>query len=228
MKIHIVRPGDTIHIIVQKYNIPLERLLEFNPHLNNADSLEAGMKIRIPTGKVHVGTKLEQTLESDEKQINKESDSTLEYEEQTEFDQEENDPLLNEEANQSFSSREPLYSYSPLPFTDYSKWSSEADYHESSSLEESSAIDGVDPYSMKYSSLMGPPMMPYPPYPELFLPPFYFTAPTSHVSAPYFSQDPHFYPLHVPPFYPIPMQGYPPECASGHAKFQKESSSREA
>lgn len=51
MKIHIVRQGEVFEELVQKYNVPFERLLEANPNLNEA-SLEPGSKVRIPTGKV--------------------------------------------------------------------------------------------------------------------------------------------------------------------------------
>jgi LysM repeat protein len=52
MKIHIVRPGEIFEELVQKYNVPFERLLEANPNLNEETTLEPGSKIRIPTGKV--------------------------------------------------------------------------------------------------------------------------------------------------------------------------------
>jgi LysM repeat protein len=53
MKIHIVRPGEVFEEIVQKYNVPFERLLEANPDLDKEKvSLEPGNKIRIPSGKV--------------------------------------------------------------------------------------------------------------------------------------------------------------------------------
>jgi morphogenetic protein associated with SpoVID len=54
MKIHIVRPGDEFEQLVQKYNVPLERLLAANPGLHEGEALEVGTKIRIPTGKVRL------------------------------------------------------------------------------------------------------------------------------------------------------------------------------
>jgi hypothetical protein len=56
MKIHIVRSGEAFEELVQKYNVPFERLLEANPHLDDHALLEPGSKVRIPTGKVPVST----------------------------------------------------------------------------------------------------------------------------------------------------------------------------
>jgi LysM repeat protein len=64
MKIHIVRPGEVFEQLVQKYNVPFERLLEANPNLNKEASLEAGTKIRIPTGKVPLFVPKEQKEEA--------------------------------------------------------------------------------------------------------------------------------------------------------------------
>jgi morphogenetic protein associated with SpoVID len=52
MKIHIVRQGEEFEQLVQKYNVPFDRLLEANPDLNGETALETGSKVRIPTGKV--------------------------------------------------------------------------------------------------------------------------------------------------------------------------------
>ncbi|WP_028775565.1 LysM peptidoglycan-binding domain-containing protein [Shimazuella kribbensis] len=64
MKIHIVRPGEVFEQLVQKYNVPFERLLEANPNLNEEVLLEAGTKIRIPTGKVPLFVPKEQKEEA--------------------------------------------------------------------------------------------------------------------------------------------------------------------
>jgi LysM repeat protein len=53
MKIHIVRPGETFFDLVQKYNIPYERLLEANPQIT-PEKLQVGQKVRVPSGKVWV------------------------------------------------------------------------------------------------------------------------------------------------------------------------------
>lgn len=53
MRIHVVRQGDTLLDLTQKYNVPLERILEVNPDVSEgADILSKGTKIRIPTGKI--------------------------------------------------------------------------------------------------------------------------------------------------------------------------------
>ncbi|MBD1371750.1 LysM peptidoglycan-binding domain-containing protein [Hazenella sp. IB182357] len=54
MKIHIARSGDTISEVALKYKMPVERLLEANPHIEDHDQLESGTKIRVPTGKVSI------------------------------------------------------------------------------------------------------------------------------------------------------------------------------
>lgn len=54
MKIHVVRQGDTLLDLTQKYNVPLERILQANPEMNeeSSESLSIGSKVRIPTGKI--------------------------------------------------------------------------------------------------------------------------------------------------------------------------------
>ncbi|MDQ0417534.1 hypothetical protein J2Z48_001707 [Croceifilum oryzae] len=54
MKIHIVRPGEQLWDLVQKYNVPLERVLEANPNIMEPEQLEVGSKVRIPSGRVPV------------------------------------------------------------------------------------------------------------------------------------------------------------------------------
>ncbi|WP_158633990.1 muramidase family protein [Radiobacillus deserti] len=49
MKIHIVREGETLWKIAQKYNVDFEKLKEMNSHLADPDQIMPGMKIRIPT-----------------------------------------------------------------------------------------------------------------------------------------------------------------------------------
>ncbi|SEN34856.1 LysM peptidoglycan-binding domain-containing protein [Lihuaxuella thermophila] len=54
MKIHIVRTGETIWDLAQKYNTPKERLIEANPEIKSKEQLVPGMKIRIPTGRIPI------------------------------------------------------------------------------------------------------------------------------------------------------------------------------
>lgn len=54
MRIHIVRPGDTLWKLSRHYNVPLQTLIDANPQIKDPNKLEAGMKIRIPTGGVPV------------------------------------------------------------------------------------------------------------------------------------------------------------------------------
>lgn len=54
MRIHIVRPGDTLWKLAKRYNVPLQRLIDANPLIRDPDNLVVGMKVRIPTGGVPV------------------------------------------------------------------------------------------------------------------------------------------------------------------------------
>ncbi|QYR23399.1 LysM peptidoglycan-binding domain-containing protein [Paenibacillus sp. sptzw28] len=49
MKIHIVKKGDTLYMIAQKYNVSLEEVLKLNPNIANPDMIDVGMKVKIPT-----------------------------------------------------------------------------------------------------------------------------------------------------------------------------------
>ena len=53
MKIHIVQPGETLESVAERYGVSVEKLLQAN-ELNESDTLEAGMKVRIPSGRVPV------------------------------------------------------------------------------------------------------------------------------------------------------------------------------
>jgi LysM repeat protein len=48
VKIHIVKKGDTLYFIGQKYNVSIEEILSLNPGITNPDTLDVGMKIKIP------------------------------------------------------------------------------------------------------------------------------------------------------------------------------------
>lgn len=48
MKIHIVKKGDTLYFLAQKYDIPLQKLIDANPDLKDPNQLDVGMKIKIP------------------------------------------------------------------------------------------------------------------------------------------------------------------------------------
>ncbi|WP_138752384.1 LysM peptidoglycan-binding domain-containing protein [Paenibacillus sinopodophylli] len=53
MKIHIVKSGDSLYSIGQKYNVSLEEILKLNPGISNPDVIEVGMKLKIPS--THTG-----------------------------------------------------------------------------------------------------------------------------------------------------------------------------
>ncbi|WP_308634737.1 LysM peptidoglycan-binding domain-containing protein [Paenibacillus silvisoli] len=48
MKIHIVKKGDTLYLISQKYNVSLEEIIKLNPTITNPDQIEIGTKIKVP------------------------------------------------------------------------------------------------------------------------------------------------------------------------------------
>ncbi|MGV2886533.1 LysM peptidoglycan-binding domain-containing protein [Paenibacillus taichungensis] len=48
MKIHMVKKGDTLYLLSQKYNVALDKIIAANPQISNPDKLEIGMKVKIP------------------------------------------------------------------------------------------------------------------------------------------------------------------------------------
>ncbi|WP_248927377.1 LysM peptidoglycan-binding domain-containing protein [Paenibacillus hamazuiensis] len=50
MKIHIVKKGDTLYELSQKYNVDLEKLIAANPQIADPNVIDVGMKVKIPTG----------------------------------------------------------------------------------------------------------------------------------------------------------------------------------
>lgn len=48
MKIHMVKKGESLYLIAQKYNVPLEALIGANPEIANPDAIDVGMKVKIP------------------------------------------------------------------------------------------------------------------------------------------------------------------------------------
>jgi LysM repeat protein len=53
LKLHIVRPGDTLRKIARRFDIPVQRLMDLNPSLD-PEHPEPGAKVKIPGGKVPV------------------------------------------------------------------------------------------------------------------------------------------------------------------------------
>ncbi|GAC41368.1 LysM peptidoglycan-binding domain-containing protein [Paenibacillus popilliae] len=49
MKIHIVKNGESLYSISQKYDVPLEKLLKMNPQLQDPNKIDVGMKIKVPS-----------------------------------------------------------------------------------------------------------------------------------------------------------------------------------
>ncbi|GMK38370.1 hypothetical protein PCCS19_14240 [Paenibacillus sp. CCS19] len=49
MKIHIVKSGDTLFWLAQKYGVSVEEIVKLNPSITNPDAIEVGMKVKIPS-----------------------------------------------------------------------------------------------------------------------------------------------------------------------------------
>ncbi|WP_405116311.1 LysM peptidoglycan-binding domain-containing protein [Paenibacillus sp. FSL K6-1217] len=52
MKIHIVKQGDSLFALSQKYGVPLQKIVEANPQITNPDVLAVGDKVKIPAAPV--------------------------------------------------------------------------------------------------------------------------------------------------------------------------------
>lgn len=52
MKIHMVKKGDTLYLLSQKYNVALDKIIAANPQIADPDKLEIGMKVKIPADPV--------------------------------------------------------------------------------------------------------------------------------------------------------------------------------
>ncbi|MGA9288908.1 MAG: SafA/ExsA family spore coat assembly protein, partial [Anaerobacillus sp.] len=57
MKIHVVQKGDTLWKIAKKYGVNFEQLKAVNTQLKNPDMIMPGMKVKVPSGGVHVKKK---------------------------------------------------------------------------------------------------------------------------------------------------------------------------
>jgi morphogenetic protein associated with SpoVID len=54
VKIHIVKQGDSLYALSQKYGVPLQKVIEANPQISNPNVLAIGDKVKIPTAPVSV------------------------------------------------------------------------------------------------------------------------------------------------------------------------------
>jgi len=48
VKLHVVKEGDTLWGIAQKYGVSLDELIKANPQIQNPDLIQPGMKVKIP------------------------------------------------------------------------------------------------------------------------------------------------------------------------------------
>jgi LysM repeat protein len=211
MKIHVVRSGETIWDLAQKYNTPVERLVEANPGIGGRESLDAGMKIRIPTGKVALSSRWEKT---EAEPGNWRADRFSRHNAQEGFDSPaEKDPYKQDEAE---------------PFAFREEWDSSASF----------AHDEADSFSsyptLPYFDYPPPPYLSGVGY---YVPPYYYPFPWPYPQAfpqadPRVSSFPGYAPY--PPFpYPgwqVPGddQVYARSFGGKQTGVRKESSSREA
>lgn len=91
MKIHIVRSGDSLDTLAEKYQLSVDQIMEANPSIKKDQLLEQGSKIFIPSGKIPLTREEEesdQSVESfhsaDESNQQQESSSAVEREELSE------------------------------------------------------------------------------------------------------------------------------------------------
>ncbi|MBP1996776.1 LysM peptidoglycan-binding domain-containing protein [Paenibacillus eucommiae] len=49
MKIHMVKKGDTLFELAQKYNVELDAIIALNPQIEDPNKIDVGMKVKIPT-----------------------------------------------------------------------------------------------------------------------------------------------------------------------------------
>ena len=50
MKIHMVKQGESLYLIAQKYHVDLDKLIEMNPQITDPNVIDVGMKVKIPNG----------------------------------------------------------------------------------------------------------------------------------------------------------------------------------
>lgn len=48
-RFYIIRPGDTLYKLAQRFNVPLESLIAYNKHVENPDLVQVGTKICVPS-----------------------------------------------------------------------------------------------------------------------------------------------------------------------------------
>jgi morphogenetic protein associated with SpoVID len=51
----MVKSGDSMYTIAQKYGVKLDQLIAYNPQISNPDQIEVGTKVKIPSSVAHVG-----------------------------------------------------------------------------------------------------------------------------------------------------------------------------
>lgn len=54
MKIHVVKKGDTLYQLAQKYHVDLDKLIELNPQIADPNQIDIGMKVKIPSAPIVV------------------------------------------------------------------------------------------------------------------------------------------------------------------------------
>lgn len=59
MKIHIVKEGDTLYKLAQKYGVEVEQIVAINPLITHPDELVVGLKVKIPSQPTTVKLALE-------------------------------------------------------------------------------------------------------------------------------------------------------------------------
>jgi LysM repeat protein len=221
MKIHIIRPGDRIAALAQRYNIPVARLLEANPQIKDLEKLELNEKIRIPTGRIPLPSakEMEQCPQAPVQ-------STVSPQSAEEATRVELAPVADMNSMEELA--DPI-EYAP-PY--FSMFADSSEYDESTSYPSFDDMGAFESSTFFESALQGmeegdnlpvPPMSWYPPFPQgypshLPFPPLFGPIGWIAASSPFFAG-----PIgwHSPPFW----AGQPPHRVASQW-WERESSSR--
>lgn len=62
MKIHIVKSGETLSQIAEKYGVTLEKIIEVNPIIADPNDIDVGLKVKIPLNPIKVQLKVDDAV----------------------------------------------------------------------------------------------------------------------------------------------------------------------
>ena len=117
---HIIKPGETIKLIANKYKLTENEIIRINPHFRSWENLAPGAKLRIPEMSEAVLDEIDELepfiedyypkINLDEIIINKEKD----YEKPKEIN-----PVVNDKTKKNINKTSPYYYYPYYPHYNY-------------------------------------------------------------------------------------------------------------